>query len=98
MNTVDCGGLCRFGWWWHSEVGHGAIDVVVAEGGEVQRDRRVLERDHPAGGDVEATADALAADATAGLVVDDGAGGDVQRALVVKATAGAGGVAADPAD
>jgi hypothetical protein len=44
---------------WHSEVGHSAIDVVVAEGREVQRDCRFLEGDHPVGGDVEATADAI---------------------------------------
>ena len=45
---------------WHSDVGHGAIDVVVAGRGEVQRDRRFLEGDHAAGGDVEAAADAVA--------------------------------------
>jgi hypothetical protein len=41
---------------WHSDVGHGAINVVAAEGGEVQRDRRVLEGDHPAGGQPRAPA------------------------------------------
>jgi len=45
---------------WHSVVDHGAIDVAASEGGEVQRDRRFLEGDHRAGGDVEATADAVA--------------------------------------
>ena len=37
---------------WHSEVGHGAIDVVVAGGGEVARDLRFLDCDRRAGGDV----------------------------------------------
>ena len=39
---------------------HGPIDVVVAGGGEVQRDRRFLEGHHAAGRDVEAAADAVA--------------------------------------
>ena len=39
---------------------HGAIDVVVAGGGEVERDRRFLQGDHAAGRDVEAAADAVA--------------------------------------
>jgi hypothetical protein len=46
---------------WHSEVSHGAKDVAVAEGGEVERDCRFLEGDHPASGYVDATADAVAA-------------------------------------
>ena len=49
---------------WPSEVGHGAIDVGVAGGGEVQLECRFLEGDHTAGGDVESTARALAAAAS----------------------------------
>ena len=41
----------------HSVVGHSAIDVAVTGGGEVQRDRRFVEGDHAAGGDVEAAAE-----------------------------------------
>jgi hypothetical protein len=52
---------------WRSVVGHGAEDVVVAVGGNVPRNRRFLDRDLGASGDVEAAADAFAvAGASAG--------------------------------
>ena len=57
-------------------IGHGAIDVVVAGGGEVQRDRRFLEGYHSAGGDVEAAADAVA---VAAAVASQAAEGQVQE-------------------
>ena len=70
--------------------GPGAADCRVTG------QRAVAERDTPAVAQ-DAAADASAAGAAAGLVVDDLAGGDVQRALVVDAAAGDGGVAADGA-
>ena len=70
--------------------GPGAADCRVTG------QRAVAERETPAVAQ-DAAADAIATGAAAGLVVDDVAGGDVQRALVENAAAGDGGVAADGA-
>src|SRR5215472_6629311 len=60
-----------------SQVGHGAVDIGVAGGGEVARDLGFLEGDAGAGGDVEAAADPLAvAAATASQAAEGFIGGD----------------------